>query len=167
MLVDQSDSSEPLRTNLRASVADGASYSVMVALGETNFQLFAVALAAGETLVGLVATVPMMLGAVLQLCTPWALKVTKNFQGWIVGTAVLQAASLLILPFAVLLQGNAAIACVLLAATLYWCGVLACAPAWNTWIEGILPLSIRTRYLASRARVSQVFAMLGSSAADW
>ncbi len=161
MPLDQSDSSEPLRTNLRASLADGASYSVMVALGETNFQIFAVALAAGETLVGLVATVPMMLGAVVQLLTPWALSVTRNFQHWVVGTAALQAASLLILPLAVLLHGNAAIVCVLFAATLYWAGVLSCSGAWNTWIEGILPISIRTRYLASRARVSQASAMIG------
>src|SRR6187431_394534 len=62
------------RGDMRASIGDAAAYSVMVGIGETYFAAFALAIGAGETFAGLIATLPMLAGASLQLATPWALK---------------------------------------------------------------------------------------------
>ncbi len=48
--------------DLRASIADGAGVSAMVGVGETYFAAFALALGTGETVAGLVATLPMLAG---------------------------------------------------------------------------------------------------------
>jgi hypothetical protein len=59
---------------MRCSIADAASYSIMVGIGETYLAAFALALGTGETFAGLIATLPMLAGASIQLATPWALR---------------------------------------------------------------------------------------------
>src|SRR5213076_3316386 len=68
------------RGDLRASIGDAAAFSVMVGIGETYFAAFALALGTGETLAGLVATLPMLMGASLQLATPWFLKRARSYK---------------------------------------------------------------------------------------
>src|SRR5215510_3075952 len=67
------------REDLRASIGDAAAYSVMVGIGETYFAAFALALGTGETFAGLVATLPMLAGAALQLATPFCLKHARSY----------------------------------------------------------------------------------------
>src|SRR5262245_13162494 len=61
-----------LRKNLRNSVSDGASFSVMVGIGETYFPAFVLALGMGEIASGLIASIPLLMGAVLQMISPAA-----------------------------------------------------------------------------------------------
>jgi MFS family permease len=150
---------------MRASVGDAAGYSVMVGIGETYFAAFALALGTGETFAGLIATVPMLCGATLQLLTPWAVAQLGSHRRWVVGCVCLQAASLLLMPLAALLAGSSAAAWwVFLAATMYWAAGLSTAPSWNTWIEQIIPKPVRPRYFALRARISQICTLLGFAA---
>src|SRR5439155_14270570 len=88
------------REDLQASIGDAAAVSAMVGIGETYFAAFALALGAGETIAGLVATVPMLIGATLQLATPWFLSRASSYKRWVVRCASLQAAALLIMPIA-------------------------------------------------------------------
>ena len=60
-----------LRSNLRLMTADATSFNVMVGIGETYFTFFALALGQGELISGLIATVPMLAGATLQLISPY------------------------------------------------------------------------------------------------
>ena len=160
MPAEPESSSTHLRGNLRASIGDGASYSVMVGLGESKFQPFAVALATGETLAGLVATVPMLVGAVVQLAAPAGLKRYGSHKWWIVGGSAIQGLALLLLPLAALFTGASAAMLILAAGSLYFAGVQSAGPAWNTWIEGGVPKRIRTKFFACRARISQTFSLL-------
>src|SRR5258708_17664221 len=61
-----------LRKNLRNSVSDGAAFSMMVGIGETYFPAFVLALGMGEIAAGLVASIPLLVGAVLQMISPAA-----------------------------------------------------------------------------------------------
>lgn len=150
------------RSDLRASVGDAAGYSVMVGIGETYFAPFALALGTGETFAGLVATLPMLSGALLQLATPWGVRKFGSLKRWIVTCASVQAVALLLMPLAAMIYSTTAAALwVFAAATLYWAAGLATAPAWNTWIEGLVPKTVRTRYFACRSRISQVCTLLG------
>jgi hypothetical protein len=59
-----------IRSDLRASCIDGCMFSVMVGAGETYFPAFALALGVDKVTAGLVATVPMLFGAAIQLVSP-------------------------------------------------------------------------------------------------
>src|SRR5688500_10896717 len=98
------------RNDMRRSIGDAASYSVMVGIGETYFSAFALALGTGETFAGLIATLPMLAGASLQLATPWALQRFGSYRTWVVLCASLQAAALLAMPIAACMIGTAAAA---------------------------------------------------------
>jgi MFS family permease len=151
------------RLDLRAGLGDGASFSLMVGMGETYLAAFALALGLGETAAGLVATVPMLAGALLQLAGPWAVDRLGSHKRWVVLCASCQAASLLLAPLALLGFGSAVFAgfIVFLAATLYWGAGLATGPAWNTWMEAVVPRRVRTRFFASRVRLCQLCLLLG------
>jgi MFS family permease len=149
------------RRDLRASVGDGTLVSAMVGIGETYFAAFALALGSGETLAGLIATVPMLAGASLQLAMPRLLAGAKSYKRWIVLLASLQAAALLILPLAGLLSGRAAAWWVFVAASCYWAAGQATAPAWNTWIEEIVPRRLRANFFAYRGRMNQFGTLAG------
>lgn len=149
------------RKNLRASLGDAACYSVMVGLGESLFAAYALALGSGETVAGLVATVPMLTGAALQLAAPRGVAWLGSQRLWVVGASALQAISLLLMPLAALATGSVATLWVFIAATLYHAGVMSAGPVWNTWIDGIIPRSVRTHFLACRSRIAQFCTMLG------
>src|SRR5262245_52703167 len=144
------------RGDMRCSIGDAAAYSVMVGIGETYFAAFALALGTGETFAGLVATMPMLVGASLQLATPWFLQRTRSYKRWVILCASLQAAALLVMPIAALLVGRAAASWVFVAASLYWAAGQATGPAWNTWVEEIIPRRLRANFFACRARISQM-----------
>jgi MFS family permease len=145
---------------MRFSLGDSAGFSLMVGLGENYFSAFALALGMGVVAAGLVTPVPMLLGAVMQLVTPWAVRRIGSHKRWAVACASAQAASLFLMPVAAYF-GPPAAWLVYLAATIYWGAALATAPAWNTWVETIIPRRVRTRFFAQRARVGQACIFLG------
>ena len=149
------------RADLQASLGDGTAVSAMVGVGETYIAAFALALGAGETIAGLVATLPMLAGATLQLATPWLLRRQRSYRRWVVFTASMQATALLAMPLAAWLSGKAATWWVFLAASCYWAAGQATGPAWNTWIEEIVPRRLRANFFAFRSRICQSATLLG------
>ncbi len=152
---------------MRCSIGDAASYSVMVGIGETYLAAFALALGTGETFAGLIATLPMLAGASIQLATPWALRRFHSYRTWTVLCAIVQATALLAAALAVWFQGFSiavAAAWVFVAASAYWAASQAAGPAWNTWIEEIIPKRTRANFFACRARISQMYVLLGFAA---
>ena len=148
------ESGQGLRTDLRASIGDGVTHSLMVGMGETYLPAFVLALGLGEIASGLIATLPLLAGALLQLVTPWAVGRLGSRRTWAVGCARWQAASLLLL---VMLPGaGPQLAWLVFAAvSLYWGAGLAVGPVWNTWMEDVVPKRIRPRFFAARVRLSQ------------
>jgi hypothetical protein len=67
------DADSPVtRRNLRAVTGDGAAFSLMAGIGESFIAAFALAVGISAVPVGLVSTVPMLAGAVLQHISPAA-----------------------------------------------------------------------------------------------
>lgn len=157
-------------------MADAASYSVMVGLGEAYLPAFALAAGLGDIRSGMVATIPMLFGAVLQLAGPRLVARCGSHRSWVVGCAICQGLGLLLLPLA-LLGRSTALWVIYGAATIYWAAGLATGPAWNTWIETIVPPRLRARYFGRRSRLSHAavllgfmaggFALQGGKAAGW
>ena len=119
-----------LRKDLRAICADGAAWSVMVGIGESYLPAFVLALTASQLASGLVATVPMLVGAVLQLISPYAVRRLRSYKRWVVCCVVVQA-----LAFVPLLVGSTAgripLIIVFLVASIYWGAGLATFPGWS------------------------------------
>ena len=106
----------------------------------------------------------MLAGASLQLATPWALRAFRLVSH--LGRALRQPASgraAWLMPIAAWLIGttSAAAAWVFVAASAYWAASQATGPAWNTWIEEIIPKRVRANFFACRARISQICMLLG------
>jgi MFS family permease len=149
-----------LRKNLRNSVSDGAAFSVMVGIGETYIPAFVLALGMGEIAAGLVASIPLLVGAALQMISPWAVVWLGSNRRWVVTSVVLQAASFLPLIGAALAGGISVIG-LFAAVSLYWAGGLGAGPAWNTWMETVVPFRVRAPFFAMRTRLGQAGTLVG------
>ncbi len=148
------------RSNLRASTVDGAAYGVMVGTGETYIAAFALAVGLGEVSAGLVSSVPLLAGGILQLISLRAVQWVGSEKRWVVICAMMQGLAFLPLIYAALV-GSASLWSLLLVGSLYWAGGLAGGPAWNTWMEVIVPARLRAHYFAKRTRLSQFMVLLG------
>lgn len=149
-----------LQRDLRSMLGDGAAFSVMVGIGETYVPAFAIALGLGDVAVGMVATVPMLAGGLLQLASPWLVRTMGSHRGYVVTCASCQALSLLLLVVLALVRDWPA-GLVFIPVTLYWGAGLATGPAWNAWVERLVPVGLRPTFFAKRTTVSQVCVLLG------
>jgi len=149
-----------LRRNLSSSVTDAIAYCVMVGVGETYLAAFALALGVSETMAGLIATVPILGGATLQLIVPRLVKRIGSNRRTVVLFSTIQAMSFIPLAIGAFV-GRMPVWALFITATVYWGAALACGPPWNTWMESLVPGRIRARYFARRSRLSQVAVFLG------
>jgi MFS family permease len=149
-----------LRRNLKAMNADGFSFSVMVGIAETYLPAFVLARGLGDLTAAMVATVPVLLGSVLQLFAPFLLQKLQSYRRFVVITATLQACSMLMLMGMAFMTYVPAWA-IFVPATLYWAAGLATGPAWNTWVEQLVPQKIRSGFFARRSRMCHIGVLLG------
>jgi MFS family permease len=149
-----------LRRNLRAMTGDGVAFSLMVGAGETYLPAFALALGLGEVAAGLVAAVPLLAGAVLQLAGPWAVRRLRSHRRWVLLCAAVQAASFAPL-VAAALSGSMSRVWLFVVATVYWGAGLGTGPAWNTWVATLVPARMRPSFFTYRSRLAQGAVLAG------
>ena len=133
----------------------------MVGIGETYFAAFALALGTGETFAGLVATLPMLagrfaatgdaLGSAAISLVPQMGRALREPAG---RGAALDADRRLV-------HRHGCGGWIFVAASAYWAASQATGPAWNTWIEEIVPRRVRANFFACRARISQMCTLIG------
>ncbi len=143
-----------LRTDLRISTAEGTATNVMVGIGETYLPAFVLALTGSQLACGLVSTLPLVIGAVLQLASPWLLRTCGSYRRCVALCAALQAATFVPL-LAAALTGRMSAVAVFAVVSLYWATGLAANGPWNAWIETLVPAPVRIRYFARRSRINQ------------
>jgi MFS family permease len=131
----------------------------MVGSGEAYFAAFALAIGLGQVTAGLVASLPMLAGSLLQLASPFAVRWLGSTRRWVVGCAFAQSLS-----FAPLIVGAATGELpawgLFAAVALYWGSGMATGPAWSAWITTIVPPRLRAHYFARRSRRAQ-FGVVG------
>ncbi|MFT5327635.1 MAG: MFS family permease [Planctomycetaceae bacterium] len=148
------------RRDLKAITSDGIAQSVMVGLGETWLPAFALALGMGEMVSGLMATVPMLAGSVLQLVSPRGVQWCGSLRRWVVLCAILQAISFVPLAFAAAV-GSIPVVALFAVAAIYWGAGLGTGAAWNAWVETLVPAQIRPKFFACRTRLAQLGVLAG------
>jgi len=153
-------SDAPLRADLRFILHEGAAHSVMLGVGENYLSAFVLAMGMGQIAAGLVTTVPLLAGAVLQLISPAAVDALGSHRRWVVVCAAIQAASFLPM-CAGALAGSLPVAAMFALAAVYFGAGMATSPAWNTWVDTIVPSRLRARYFSRRTRVNQIATLAG------
>jgi MFS family permease len=143
--------------------ADGVAANAMIGIGETYLPAFVLAISASEVACGLVSTIPMLVGAVLQLGSPWAVRRLGSYRRWVVLTAVIQAIGFLPLVAAAIL-GTMPLAATFLIVSLYWATGMAGGTSWNAWAGTLVPERIRPGYFAWRTRFAQLGMVVGLAA---
>lgn len=144
-----------LRRDLVISTLDAIAYSVMVGCAEMYLGAFVLALGLGPLVAGLTASVPLLVGAVVQLAAPLAVRHAGGKRPWVVICTIVQAASLLPLAWWGW-QGRAEPWQLLAAASLYWSAGMAASPSWTAWMASLVPVRVRTAYFAQRNRLGQL-----------
>lgn len=145
---------------MRVSTADATSFGIMVGVGETYLPAFALAVGMGEIVAGLVGSVPLLMGGLLQAVSPWILRRGVSEKVWVVSASVLQGCAFIPLVVAAF-AGSMSVLGLMLCASLYWAGGLAGGPAWNSWIDKLIPKPVRANYFACRSRAAQIATACG------
>lgn len=143
-----------LRRDLVIGTLDAIAYSVMVGCGEMYLGAFVLALGLGAVVTGLVASVPLLVGAIVQLAAPLAVRRLGGRRRFVALCAVIQAVSLVPLAWWAV-AGRAEAWQLLTAASVYWSAGMAAAPSWTSWTATLVPPRVRTAYFAQRSRLAQ------------
>ncbi|HRO67938.1 MAG TPA: MFS transporter, partial [Pseudobdellovibrionaceae bacterium] len=150
----------PVERSLRLSLADAFLYALMVGIGETYLPAFALSVGLGEVFAGILSSLPLVSGAVLQLFTPKGVERVGSHKAWVVLSVTVQA--LAFLPLIYYSFGHTPHFWILfLILTLYWGAGFAATPAWNYWIAHLVSEDISQKYFSRRAWVSQIGILLG------
>ena len=147
---DQNDPS------LRASLRDGVSHAVMMGAGETFFSPFGIFLGASTLQVGLLATLPQLFGALMQLAGARLMPIFRSRRAVIIIGATIQA--LLWIPIALLpfVSGKGLFPVFLLIGlvALYHGANGTVVPVWNSLIGDLVPSEIRGQFFGNRNRLT-------------
>lgn len=155
-----SRASTNVRKDLRVIFVEGVAFSVMVGIGESYMPAFVLALGMGEVASGLIATVPLMAGGVLQLASPFGVRLLGSHRRWAAASAATQASMFVPLVLGSW-RGSMPGFVVFTLATLYWASGMAIGPAWNVWVEKLVPRAVRPRYFARRTSAAQLGVLAG------
>jgi hypothetical protein len=160
MLIQKRRPLRGTRRDLVLSTIDAMACSVMVGCGETYLPAFAVAVGLGPVAAGLIATVPMLVGATLQLLAPTIVARIGSNRRWVVGCTALQAASYAPLVWYAV-RGHIEFWELFLAACGYWSAGMASLGAWMVWMGALVPARVRAAFFTQRTRLVLVGIIAG------
>ncbi len=133
---------------------------MMVGCGEIYLPAFALALGLGPVAAGLMASLPVLVAAVVQLVTPLAVARLGSNRNWVIGCTAVQSLSFVPLILWAI-RGEATFFELIVAASLYWSAGMAGSPAWNSWMGALIPSQVRAVYFAQRNRLGQLATLIG------
>ncbi len=154
---------------MRLLQSDGAAAALTIGLAEAYFVAFALAAGLSQVEAGLIATVPVLAGALLHGVTPWGVRAFKSLRRWTWVFAGMQAASLFALACCAW-TGTVSAPLVYLLVSLYWGAGFCTAPPWQTWVPTLIPRQISTHFWTSRSRTVQALlgiGLLGGLILEW
>ncbi len=146
--------------SLRHSLYDGVTYSVMSGAGESYFSAFAMFLKANTAQIGLLASLPTLIGSLFQLFSVWLGRRTGHRKAIVVGGAVLQASALLAIAVLPLLFPDYAFVLLLVCAVFYFAGPHLGTPQWGSMMGDLVPEARRGRFFGLRTRLASVSGFL-------
>lgn len=149
-----SSTEEKVSRGLRLSVYDASAYAFMMGVGELYFTAFAISIGATATEIGYLVTAPLLVGSLLQVMSPAALRGIGSRRKLVVWAATLQG--MVYLPLAYLSHrtgsGSAAspVWALIALAVVYQSALLFLAPAWQSWMGDLMGRGDKGHYLGRR-----------------
>lgn len=146
--------------SLRLSLIDAFLSALVIGAGETYLPAYSLSIGMGEIFAGILASLPLVSGAILQLITPRGLQRVQSHKHWVVASAVLQA-----LTFIPLIYFSATRApnfwTLFLILSLYWGSGFSSGLAWNWWMGRLVNVEEGNSYFSKRTKISQLGILLG------
>lgn len=134
----------------RVSVADGIFHAVMVGVGESYLGALAVELGYDNTSLALLATIPLLSGAVSQFATaPLTRWLGARKRLVVIGAATQSAVHAGLIWVAC--SRDVGLVSFLTLKCIYWVSAMVIAPAWGAWMADITDDTDRARYFAWRS----------------
>ena len=136
----------------------------MAGVAEVYLPAFGLALGMSPVLAGLLTSVPLLAGGVLQLVAPRVIQRVSSLRGWVVVCMAVQALAfvpLLIVALRGSGGGRGATGVVFGAASVYWAAGMAASAGWTPWTARVIPARIRNRFFGRRQGLMQVAMLAG------
>ena len=144
---------ERIRKSLKYSVLDGSFAASMIGFGESFFPAYAVFLMASNIELGLLTSLPLLLGSVVQLYTHTLLCRLKTRKKLVSVMALLQG--IMYLPIAIVFfLGTDSVFWLILFACVYWVFGMVLSPAWNSWMGDLVDEKERGGYFGRRNKIT-------------
>lgn len=149
-----------VKKSLNLSLLDSFLYALMVGAGESYLPAYVLSLGLSEWMAGLIATMPLLSGAFLQILSTEALRVFKNHKVWVGTLAFLQAITFI--PLVLFALGSKPHFWTLFwVLTFYWGAGFSAGPSWNYWMGHLVSPREAARFFSKRTRISQVGILVG------
>lgn len=145
---------EQKKKSLKYSIVDGSAHSVMEGFGNSFIVPFALALKASTTMVGVISSLPELIGAVFQLTSTAIADRVKSRKKIIVLSAFLHALVWLPLFFVPLLMQEYGPLFVLVFVTIKAMLSYIINPFWNSLMGDLVPEDERGRYFGRRNMIT-------------
>jgi MFS family permease len=139
--------------SLDASIRDGASYNVMVGLGELYLGACAVSLGAKDTWVALLTTIPLFLGSCAQTVTPVLIDRTGKRRLWYMAGAIVQTLTWIPMITALFVSKTVGFWLLLGGFVLYYVALQFSLPAWLSVMGDLVSPVTRGRYFGRRTAI--------------
>jgi MFS family permease len=150
----QSFSANPdVEKSLQHSLKDGVAFAVMTGAGETYLSAFALFLRASTAQIGLLASLPPLLGSLAMLVSAWLGHYTGHRKMIVLTGAALQAFTwlpMLVLPLAI---PDAALPILIGCVIIYHCCSGLAVPQWTSLMGDLVPERRRGRFFGLRTRL--------------
>lgn len=142
-----------LGKSLRYSVIDGAFSAAMIGFGESFFVAYALFMNASTFQVGLLTSLPLALGSVLQFFSNRLIRAFGSRKKIVVNAARFQG--LMYAPVAlVFFFGTGRVWHLVVIACLYWSFGMILGPAWNSWMGDLVREDQRGAYFGRRSKIT-------------
>jgi MFS family permease len=139
--------------SLDASIKDGASYNVMMGLGELYVGACAVFLEAPDMLVALLTTIPLFVGSCAQVLTPVLIDRTGRRRRWYMTGAIIQTVTWIPMIAAVFVPKSVGFWMLLVSFVLYFMALQFSLPAWLSVMGDLVSPETRGRYFGRRTAI--------------
>ncbi len=147
-------SSDPLVENsLNHSLKDARAFAVMTGIGETYLSAFAIFLRATTPQIGLLASLPPLLGSLIQPVSAWLGRVSGHRKTLVIAGASIQAMAWLPIVVLPIVFPSHALPLLIGSVVLYQCGAQLAAPQWSSLMGDIVPMRRRGRFFARRTKI--------------
>lgn len=142
--------------SLRHSVRDGVAYSVMSGAGETYFAAYALFLGASAAQVSLLAAVPPLCGALMQLLAAWLEARLGQRRRLILTAALMHAFTWLPIIWLPYLFPAQAIPVTVSCIVLYYGWIGLGSPLWSGLMGELVPARKRGRFFGTRTQLMSI-----------